>query len=287
MTGADEGGGGARVLPRTVWEPAAWAASHPNCHAIFKVSGITILSVMFDMMHSKHLGVDTYFLGSVLWLLCHRLLDGTPAENLARVMGRARDFWEEHRVEGVFRKIKLSMFCPEKEDQFPRLKGKATEVRHLIAPLVSIWQNCMDPHDEGHRMVLLALRASWRIEQILTDNVQRTVFPPGVAKEYEECMFAYMATFNACARHYNSHAEYVFDITQKCHFMQHIRIDGAHLNPRKGWCYANESYMNIVRRLGSSCCKGNKAWQVTSKFGRKYRRAMHMVMSKFGKSRSR
>ena len=74
-------------------------------------------------------------------------------------MARARDFWEEHRVEGVHLKIKLSMVCHEKEDQFPRLKGKATEVRRLIAPLVSTWQHYMDPRDEGHRPV------AWRRAQ--------------------------------------------------------------------------------------------------------------------------
>lgn len=47
-----------------------WLESHPHPHSVFLLEWITILSVLVDIMHVKHLGVDMNLAGSVLWMLC-------------------------------------------------------------------------------------------------------------------------------------------------------------------------------------------------------------------------
>ena len=56
----------------TIWaSDAAWVAAHPNRHWLFRLVGVGISAVAADLMHSKHLGTDKYFYGSVLEVLCY------------------------------------------------------------------------------------------------------------------------------------------------------------------------------------------------------------------------
>ena len=48
----------------------AWLASHPLVNEVFLLEWVTILSVVADLMHCKHLGVDMNLAGAVLWLFC-------------------------------------------------------------------------------------------------------------------------------------------------------------------------------------------------------------------------
>jgi len=62
-----------------IYTLAAWMAAFPNPHVLFSLPGVTIFSVLTDILHVKHLGTDEYFYASVLWLLCFRVLPGTHA----------------------------------------------------------------------------------------------------------------------------------------------------------------------------------------------------------------
>ena len=58
------------------WTSDNWLALIPNSHVVFTIMCVTILSVVTDILHVKHLGVDTNIAGSVLWLLCYQVLPG-------------------------------------------------------------------------------------------------------------------------------------------------------------------------------------------------------------------
>ena len=47
-------------------------------HELFFLQWVTLLLVIADIMHVKHLGIDMNLAGSVLWLLCYGgVLGGT------------------------------------------------------------------------------------------------------------------------------------------------------------------------------------------------------------------
>ena len=136
----------------TEWTPAGFDAAHPNRHIVFTIPGVSIYSITFDLMHCKHLGIDQYFLGSVLWILVYLMLPNDKADNLARIMARAKLYWHAHFVKGHFQNMKLSMFCNKEnpKSDFPRLKGRAAEVKSLIPALLSICTLNSDPTDNAH-----------------------------------------------------------------------------------------------------------------------------------------
>ena len=62
---------------RHIYTKADWLASEFRTHVFFSwLPGVTILTVLPDLMHAKHLGTDAYFNGSVLVLLVYAILPG-------------------------------------------------------------------------------------------------------------------------------------------------------------------------------------------------------------------
>ena len=236
---------------------------------------------MYDLMHVKHLGTDQYFNGSVLWLLVYRILPGTAAENLQRVMLRAKDFWKRNDISEHYGNVKLSMFHnPEKpNDNFPKLKGRAAEVKTMTTALCEIWNFYADMNDMVHKQIGLALRKSARLDAIMTENTQEYKLSPGAAAEWQKCVFVYLACQSAAAKHFGGLGDLLFDVTPKSHGLCHLGHDCVHLNPRRGWCYAGEHMMHTMRTVGSSCCRGCKADAVSRKIMVKYREGMHLQMS--------
>ena len=62
---------------RGVYTATAFKTKYPDCHRIFSLPGVSINTVWPDYMHCKYMGVDQYFLGSVLVLMTFTLaMDG-------------------------------------------------------------------------------------------------------------------------------------------------------------------------------------------------------------------
>ena len=232
-------------------------------------------------MHVKHLGIDQYFCGSVLWLLCYIVLEDSASENLARVVLKAKEWWTANKYGDHFNNIKLSMFHdPAKPyEQFPKLKGRAAEIKNLVPALLHIWTAYSDPTDTLHKLISFGLRCSHRLDQIMHEHVKDDVLPPDTAREWKTCVFAFLACQTKLARSFNNDGFKLFNVTVKSHALAHIGLDAQKLNPRRGWCYAGEHMMHNQRVLASSCCRGNTAHQASSKMTQKYRFGMHLQMT--------
>ena len=59
------------------WSNDGWQRAHRRTmHPIFELWSVTIQSVVTDILHVKHLGVDGNLAGSVLYMLCFMMMDG-------------------------------------------------------------------------------------------------------------------------------------------------------------------------------------------------------------------
>ena len=79
----------------TEFTDATWRPTHPNPCELFNIIGVTVLSIIVDLMHTKHIGVDQYFHASVLALLCYHVMPGTPTQNLAEIWEILYDHWQD------------------------------------------------------------------------------------------------------------------------------------------------------------------------------------------------
>ena len=171
---------------------AIFAVSHMLAHPehfpnkIFRLAGVSPLTVCIDWMHTKYLGTDQYFLGGVLFMIVNILMPGgTPDANCAELWELVKAEYRTRRTPTRFRILKCSMFNSG-SGGYPKLKGKAHAIRHLGYSLKDIFE-ALAPHDDAFcTAVLGALRTGVQMEEILDVYKFQFKFPPDVAQTFVE-----------------------------------------------------------------------------------------------------
>ena len=180
------------------------------------------------------------------------------------------------------------MFCnpSEPEHHFPRLKGKAAELRHLARPLLVVWRRFMDRTNVQHKQIEIALDCSGDMEEIVSCHTDKPRLPPGLRKKLQERGNLFLVMFNAIASHYSNvaPAKRLFDITIKAHYLAHTLLQSEWLHPKYGWCYSGEDFMMHTKRLHARCTHGNSGAQSTMKFCQIYRIGLHCIFEKSRRS---
>ena len=59
---------------------------------------------------------------------------------------------------------------------------------------------------------------------------------------------------------------FLFNGVVKNHYMAHIAVIPAYINPRLGWTFLGEDLMQIVRRVGGQCSRGTLVEKIGKKF---------------------
>eukprot|EP00973_Karenia_brevis_P059470 8280296-Karenia_brevis.AAC.1 len=109
--------------------------------------GLTQHNISPDYMHTKHLGIDMYFLASILVLLVSHILPYTSTQNLQTVWMKIQEAYKKNKTPSKYQKLTLKMFVvdPAKIGELmPMLKGRASQVKHLVRALVDVWPHFMD-----------------------------------------------------------------------------------------------------------------------------------------------
>ena len=263
-----------------IYTAAMWLASDWSSHELFTSvhGGISVLTVYADLMHCKHLGTDQYFYGSVLWLLCFRVLPHTPLQNLIDVFSQITANYGNAPCR--YTNLTMNMFCngSDPPSAFPCLKGRAAECRHLGAALLQVWRRHHDASDPQHVQIRMALEASVNAEEILDAHPRDVRFPPDVRAAFQDNIFTYLLLFNSLADFYTAEGLKLFDITVKAHYLAHIALMSAFLNPRLAWTYSGEDFMHHSKRLFSACTRGCKPHLTSKKFSFRYLVGMHLMM---------
>jgi hypothetical protein len=244
--------------------------------ALFHVPGVGIQQVHPDLMHTKHLGVDQYYFGSVLKFLTHHLLPGSPAENLEVIWVHIQEGYSGERSSSRFGSLRLTMF--DRPGEFPRLKGKAGELRHFGRPLLFAFDRLMDAGNQLHRQIRLGLLYSIEIENILDEHADDFRLPP-VAATWLNTRIANLLTIQtSLARRLQDAGELMFHTTIKSHYLVHIGLNAAQLNPRMSWCYSGEDLMQKAKLLIQGSQSNNPPQRVVPKVMLKYVMALAYTM---------
>ena len=243
---------------RTIWTNAAYAAAHPNRHRVLRhVPGVGISNYIPDIMHVKYLGSDKSFLGSTLRNLTHYILPLEPSMALQSVW---RDIQAEYRNHSStttrFNNLTHNMIKgPSKKT--PDLRGKAAQIRALIPVMIKIWSDKMDTGNQQHRDVLAGLVHSAEIDIVLKENKRRPSLPADAQVRLRTACFGFAAAQAALVTFYHPEIP-LHNVTAKTHYLMHIALIGAYINPALGACWQGEDMMRVVRTLvqASSCGSG-------------------------------
>ena len=256
------------------WSASNWLAGHPTHCVIFDLDGVSIDTVFADWMHVKHLGTDMYVFGSVLFMLCFTILGGSPDANVEKVFERLQAYWQAHPSTSTtkYQQLSIAMFCKTRTPyaQFPKLRGRAAEVKSLGPALLHVWSESMNPASTQHRQIRLLLKTSCRLEDMLDEHRELVCYPEPIAREFEGHTWSYCRLLNALSADFASSGQRLFDLTIKAHMLIHCARQSRNLNPRMTWCYSGEDFMHKIRTLAGSCLVGTKPWKYGTKFVKQY-----------------
>ena len=180
-------------------------------------------------------------------------------------------YFNEHKPKSRFRIIKPSMY-KSGPGGYPKLKGKASEVKNLTPALLSVWKRGWNENDQLHVAVTTALETSLRLDQMLEENTG-FVLPTEVADEFFATALQHI---QAQIFLKNYAGLQLFNITMKCHYFIHCAFRAKHMNPRKSWCFMGEDYMHHTKVLAGTCLKGNTMEEANRKMFDKLRCGMHL-----------
>ena len=120
------------------------------------------------MMRIKWLGIDTYYMASVLIYQVDMKLPQSPKANLAQLWPEIVDMYQELQIQTRFSCLALNMIRAN-QNPFPCLKGKASEVKWLLPALLRVTSKYLVDSD-FERLMQQGLLQSWAIDQCLEAN---------------------------------------------------------------------------------------------------------------------
>ena len=208
--------------------------------------------------------------------MCFGKTSGSVDDNLNTLWDAIDLYYRTNKVACRYSCMKWNMFAGPK-DGYPRLKGKAAEVRRIGYVLAHIWQQCMNVGDEIHVLINGGLQTSLRMEEIMDEYAHAYRFPPDIADEFMKSTITYVQIQMKLA---NLYGERLFLITMKHHYLIHISHRSKFINPRLGWCFMGEDFMHHLRQLALSCMIGTKRYKVSGKIAKKISIALHYQLSK-------
>ena len=261
-------------LASAKWISEIWTASDWNAWPgrspcpIFELWWLTGVNVFLDYMHVKYLGADQYIFGSVMYLICFVVLkEDNPKVNLAKVWGWIQEYYAQHKPTNRYRSLrKLTMFVRRKD--FPKLRGKAAEIKGFGPVILYLWKKVMDEEDKVHRMIRLLLTKNLELDTILDAHPTSMGYfclPPTEAEKFKKTMFSVGQLHKQLSEHFTAKEIRVFNFTAKSHMLMHLGLLSKYIHPKLGWCFQGEGFMRTVQTLLQSCVRGNHAVQAMAK----------------------
>ena len=262
---------------RTVqWSAAQWKLwPQRSPSPLFTMEGFSPWLLAFDFMHCKYLGHDLSVYGSTLKLLVrHVCPHADAAANLRMVWQDVQDFYQRDATPCRFRNMRLSMF-ERRGASYPKLRGKAAEVKYFCRPLHYAWTKYMNENLLVHRQLALYLKLNCELEELLIVHKDKFALPGDDAARFQSICNSMLLLLSQIAEHFLT--DRLFNLTQKAHYIQHIALLSRFLNPRCTWCFQGEDMQKRMSTLAKSCVQGQRPGQCLTKMMLRYRLGLHLV----------
>jgi hypothetical protein len=258
--------------------PSTWRRAYGNnLHELFKqFAFLSNANVEPDEMHTIHMGTSTYFLGSVLWLLTHQLMQGSAAENMQTIWGEVVDLYREQRSATQYSNLGVSSFIdPEKANSsYPKLKGRAAEVKSLAPVLRAIWHRRKRANVQLDDWVGKCLDALCAIHGILDEEPGAFFLAPDRVAALRRAIDQHLAFYSRLAAACDQQGLLLFTVAPKHHALWHIGHRSAMLHPRRGACYMDEDFVRRLKGIVQMCTAGTPLHRVPAMVLQKYRWGM-------------
>ena len=242
---------------RSLVSPRQWRDRFPNRHLLFlKLAWLSQHNCAADELHICYLGVYQVLLGSVLWLLCYRVMIGSPSDNIDVVWCMIKEFYSTHHVTSQYTSFSLGSFtqADKPRSDFPRLKGRGHEVKSVLLPLASIWQQCSDKSDAAQNMVQEMLDIMVEIQNLFDEYASECFLPKESADRILVLADCFLERYAAMHNSAMANGDLLFHTLPKHHAWWHLCHRCQYEHPRLGNCCLDEDFVGRIKEIvqGSS-----------------------------------
>ncbi|CAE7801472.1 unnamed protein product [Symbiodinium sp. CCMP2592] len=227
----------------TLWTPAAWKAwPSRSMNRMFQKDLCSVLVVHFDLMHCRYLGYLQQLYGSVFWVLCEETMQGSPSDNLHELWGFLKTYQSTHKVHSPYsqRLNKVSMY--KKKTDFPKLRGKAAEIKDMAAAVRAMWGHFGVPGQDFQEIGLL-LDLTCKFEEILEEwPIADGYFclPAEAADRLKTNFRDFACLYVMVGDRFRSEDRRAFNPTEKMHACEHIVMLSHLIHPGLTSCWRGE-----------------------------------------------
>ena len=243
----------------------SWTKHWQSTSQLFLLPGFSCWSVALDLMHNLYLGWLQFLYGSIMFLLVFHVLPGEPLANLKHIGAFIKEFQKGDKTRQKFRPRldKLSMF--QKAKGFPKLKGRAADIRGLDKAMMACWEHHLDSDNPQYLQISALLQLNVEVHDVLdrfSPKMGYLALPDNVHAEVLPKCFQMVQLHVQLQDHYAATDLQIFNLTSKTHFCLHTMQLSNAIHPYLTWCFKGETKMKAVQRLWKSCLDGNKHWAV-------------------------
>lgn len=266
----------ARWLDEMWNDRGAWLAAHPDANILFReLPGVSVCNFIPDFMHTCHLGIYQYVFGSILKYLSHHRLASDPETNAADMFTDIKAAYKAYGIKYVYTDLRVSMYWSG-GSEFPRLKGKAANIKGLATPLLLLVQKHLDDVLEECVLMKKLMESIVKLEELMDRHKDVYVFPEASQREFVSLCFGIGQLNTKLGHIFHPRHLPLFSHAIKSHYLCHLGLLAAVINPRLCWCYSGEDLMHQVKILVQSCYSGTPPVLIASKVVQKYIQALHL-----------
>ena len=234
------------VRPQLVMPP-------PADHEIWKLPGVTVLSVGWDILHGLDLGPTQHVLGNCLEDLVQcGDLGRTAEERIKVVWSRSLEIYKELHIANRLPNLELNTF--RTAGNFPRLRGKGNESRHYLKVMQQLlveFQPVATPYIERRNAMVANLLRFYAIVE------EKGFFlSPEEAEEGERMVQSFLQNYTWLAKRALNQGELRWQVTIKMHYLAHAAEMLKWSNVRHSSTYPGEAFVGKIAKMAFSASLG-------------------------------
>ena len=220
-----------------------------------------------------------YFIGSVLKILSHKIVGGSPEEAMKVVWKEVLAEYTAQKTIVQFTTLGVNSFTDSKKKAgaYPRLSGSGSEIKGLVRPLAAVWRKFMRAGEHDNR-VAMAFDSICHLQRILDDNSHECFIPMEQCDELKRHTDLFLEHYSWLGVEADRRSECLFTAAPKLHWAWHMADRCRYLNPRKVATWTGEDFVKHTKRIAVRSCAGTPLHAVPLSVMGKYRWGLHIDM---------
>ena len=178
-------------------------------------------------------------------------------ERIRNIKAKIDELYKQMDIKSRLPHLDLKTF--KNEGEYPRLRAKANDSRHLLPVLDKLLE--LDTGEDLYRKVrkqmLQSLLAFYKVVSTTSMFLEPSAIQVG-----RDAINSFLKCYSWLCKDAVDKGQRKWQMTIKFHYLAHVPDQLQWLNVKYGSTYAAESYVGKVAKIGGSCLMGRSPWEV-------------------------